>query len=141
MSLRSETTKRKSLNSMSMHGEISASDALELLNLAMRELLEAVDSNSDDTEVLLASWSRCQFALQRFDEKIAAIVTPSPEERAAINEHLQTAVRLNAIATHLVQRESERIGVELAAVSEAKRKLQAQMTRSSDSGGSVDLAG
>ena len=126
---------------MSKHGEISAATALDFLNLALRHLLEAVEADTDNSEVLQAAWDKCQVALERFDQIFAAIEAPSQEERDEINEGVQTAVRLNAIATHLVQREAERVGNQLEAVSDAKRKLRTQVSRSSDTGGSVDLAG
>lgn len=126
---------------MTSHDHSRASEKLADLNDAMRKLLDSVDSNANDTDSLATCWEECQSALEQFQAKAEAVIETTDAERTAIEDHLQQAVRLNAIATHLVQRETERISEELNVLSEARRKLQAQKSRSNEAGGSVDLAG
>jgi len=116
-------------------------EALDGLITALRLLLEVVDSSASEDQSLLAAWNQCQEMLINFRAKSASVVDQTEGEKAEMQEQLQTAVRLNAIATHLVQREAERIGAELAALRDAKQKLRSQISRSNESGGSVDLAG
>ena len=116
-------------------------EALESLIQSLRSLLDVVDSHGEDDKSLMASWKQCQTMLIAFRAKSASVVSQSEEERAALQEQLQTAVRLNAIATHLVQRETERVSAELNLLRDTKKKLRSQIARSNESGGSVDLAG
>ena len=117
------------------------SEALDGLISALRLLLEVVDSPANEDQALLVAWKQCQEMLINFRAKSASVVTQSEDEKAELQEQLQTAVRLNAIATHLVQRETERISRELELLRDAKHKLRSQISRSNESGGSVDLAG
>jgi hypothetical protein len=121
--------------------EGSATGTLEGLIAAMRHLLDVVDTKAEDEELLIGAWQRCQALLDSYLAKSATVSSQSEEERAETRAHLQTAVRLNAIVTHLVQRESERVRTELDVLRDAKRKLRMQISRSSRTGGSVDLAG
>ena len=125
---------------MSIERETPA-EALDGLISALRLLLEVVDSSSSEDQALLVSWNQCQEMLLNFRAKSASIVDQTELEKAEMQDQLQTAVRLNAIATHLVQREAERIAAELDTLRDAKQKLRSQISRSSESGGSVDLAG
>lgn len=121
--------------------ESPAVRTLEELVAAMRGLLGVVDTADEDEETLLSAWNRCQVLLDHVRAQAADVHAHSPEERAEIQERLQTAVRLNAIATHLVQRESARVTEQLRVLRDARRKLRSQIARSTDSGSSVDLAG
>ena len=116
-------------------------EALDGLITALRLLLEVVDSPANEGQSLLRAWNQCQEMLTNFRAKSASIVDQSERGKSEMQEQLQTAVRLNAIATHLVQREAERIAAEIDALQAAKHKLRSQISRSNESGGSVDLAG
>ncbi len=116
-------------------------EALNGLISALRLLLEVVDSSAVDDQSLTLAWSQCQEMLVSFRAKSASVVTQTQEEREDLQTQLQTAVRLNAIATHLVQRETDRVSAELDVLRDAKQKLRSQISRSGESGGSVDLAG
>ena len=123
------------------HEDETPAEALTGLISALRLLLEVVDSSSVDDQSLMQAWGQCQEMLLEFRAKSASIVSQTDDEREEFQAQLQTAVRLNAIATHLVQRETERVTAELDVLRDAKQKLRSQIARSSDSGGSVDLAG
>jgi hypothetical protein len=111
----------------------------ELLG-AMRNLLTVIDDReAGNEEALLAAWKRCSTLSTRFQGAAQAELTD--EGREEVREHLATATRLNAIAAHLVHRESERVSAELARLHTARKVLREQIERGADRGGSVDLAG
>lgn len=114
--------------------------SLEQLVAAMRDLLGAIDDSGREGETLLAAWKRCNDLSDRFRAEAATVVGLSEAERAAVREHLATATRLNAIAAHLLQRESDRVSAELERLREVRRRLQEQRG-SAGAGGSVNLAG
>lgn len=108
---------------------------------AMRNLLSVIDDVGRDDDALIAAWRRCSGLSDRCRAEAATVVGLDETQRAQIREHLATAARLNAIAAHLVQREADRVSEEIARLREVRRSLRDQIEGSSDSGGSVDLAG
>lgn len=111
----------------------------ELLG-AMRNLLTVIDDrDAGDEEALLAAWKRCNSLSTRFQSETEGRLPDGIGED--VREHLATAARLNAIAAHLVQRESQRVSGELERLRLVRKALRDQIDRASDRGGSVDLAG
>ena len=106
---------------------------------AMRSLLSVIDDSDRTDDALLAAWRRCSGLSDRCRAEAATVVGLEETERIEIREHLATAARLNAIAAHLVQRESERVGAELKRLREVRRSLRDQLDRAAEKGGSVDL--
>ncbi len=124
-----------------MDGKGKPAFVLEDLLGAMKNLLSVIDDSASDDEALISAWRKCSSLSDRCRAEAATVEGLDEEQRASIREHLATAARLNAIAAHMVQRESDRVSSEIERLQEARKALREQIERGAEPGGSVDLAG
>ena len=90
-----------------------------------------------------ASWSRCEELYARYRADPPALADLPAGERESLTSALDEVVRLNAVASGLVARESERLSESLRSVAASKRRVREQSDAPDTvgTGNSCDVSG